>query len=452
MDTEPGIWQPRLTGWREGEGEHMAGQTLYLECMSGISGDMTVAALLDLGADEQVLRNALDSLPVDGFQIQVTRVKKNGLDACDFHVILDGEHENHDHDMEYLHGSGGHHQHHVCETESRRHAHSHGHVHRNLGDILEIIEKADMTAGAKSLSAKIFRILAEAEAKAHGVPEEQVHFHEVGAVDSIVDILAAAVCLDNLDISQVVIPLLCEGRGTVRCQHGILPVPVPAVLNIVEKYELPLHITEVKGELVTPTGAAVAAAIRTSEKLPGKFTVVKTGLGAGKRQYACPGFLRAMLIVPEPGETDIVCKLEANIDDSTGEMLGYVMEQLFQAGARDVHYIPVFMKKNRPAYQLNVICGEKEAADLEEIIFRETTTIGIRRMQVERSVLQRENRQAATSLGEVSVKVCRRGAKERVYPEYESAAALARKHKMPYWQVYRMIVEEIDDNKGNQGL
>ena len=242
----------------------MAGQTLYLECMSGISGDMTVAALLDLGADEQVLQNALDSLPVDGFRIQVTRVKKNGLDACDFHVILDGEHENHDHDMEYLHGSGGHHQHHECETESRRHAHSHGHVHRNLADILEIIEKADMTAGAKSLSAKIFRILAEAEAKAHGVPEEQVHFHEVGAVDSIVDILAAAVCLDNLDISQVVIPLLCEGRGTVRCQHGILPVPVPAVLNIVQKYELPLHITEVKGELVTPTGAAVAAAIRTS--------------------------------------------------------------------------------------------------------------------------------------------------------------------------------------------
>lgn len=451
----------------------MAGETLYLECMSGISGDMTVAALLDLGADEQVLRKALDSLSVDGFQIQVSRVKKSGLDACDFHVILDAEHENHDHDMEYLHGhSHGdeghgvhHHSHGMPEHHHSEHSHggstaqhSHGgqghththHVHRNLDDILEIIEKAEMTDRAKALSAKIFRILAAAEAKAHGVPEDQVHFHEVGAVDSIVDILAAAVCLDNLDITQVVVPRLCEGRGTVRCQHGILPVPVPAVLNIVQEYGLPLHITEVEGELVTPTGAAVAAAVRTSEKLPEKFTVLRTGLGAGKRQYACPGFLRAMLIAPEHAGTDRVCKLEANIDDSTGEMLGYVMELLFQAGARDVHYIPVFMKKNRPAYQLNVICGEEDASVLEEIIFRETTTIGIRRMQVERSVLHREIRRIHTSLGEAAVKVCTRGGEAWIYPEYESTAALARKHQMPYQQVYQMIIEEADDKKDNQ--
>lgn len=269
---------------------------LYLECASGISGDMTVAALLDLGADAKVLSQALDSLlplGIEGFQIQITRVKKSGLDACDFHVLLDRAHENHDHDMDYLHGSGPHgdHPHHG-------HHHGHHHTHRGLGEILPLIQQADMSPGAKALSEKIFQILAQAEAKAHGVPADQVHFHEVGAVDSIVDIIGAAVCLDDLGITEVAIPSLCEGCGTVRCQHGLLPVPVPAVLNIVQEHALPLQITSIKGELVTPTGAAIAAAIRTTDRLPRKFTVLKTGLGAGKRTYDCPGILRAMLIQP----------------------------------------------------------------------------------------------------------------------------------------------------------
>lgn len=270
---------------------------LYLECTSGISGDMTAAALLDLGADAQVLSRALDSLPplgIDGFQIQITRVSKSGLDACDFHVLLDETYENHDHDMDYLHGNDphGHHPHHGH--------HGHPHAHRGLDEILPLIRQADMSPGAKDLSEKIFTILAQAEAKAHGVPVDQVHFHEVGAVDSIVDIISAAVCLDNLGVTKVSIPCLCEGCGTIRCQHGLLPVPVPAVLNIVQEYGLPLQITSVKGELVTPTGAAIAAAIRTTDRLPRKFTVLKTGLGAGKRTYDCPGILRAMLIQPIP--------------------------------------------------------------------------------------------------------------------------------------------------------
>lgn len=439
----------------------MAGQLLYLECTSGISGDMTVAALLDLGADEQVLRKALDSLPVDGFQIQISRVNKSGVDACDFHVLLDKAHENHDHDMEYLHSSSHSHLHvhggepHAAHPHS--HAHSGGekhpnhlphvhktHMHRNLADILEIIEKADMTEGAKALSAKIFQILAQAEAKAHGMPAQQVHFHEVGAVDSIVDILSAAVCLDNLNIAGVIIPRLCEGSGTIRCQHGILPVPVPAVLNIVQEHGLHLHVTQVEGELVTPTGAAIAAAVRTSEQLPGRFIVLNTGLGAGKRAYDCPGILRAMLIKAQEEDKagDTICKLEANIDDSTGEMLGYVMELLFHAGARDVHYIPVFMKKNRPAYQLNVICEEQKASELEEIIFRETTTIGIRRMHLERSVLHREIRQVQTSLGQAEVKVCTWGKERRIYPEYDSVVRLAGKHGLSYRQVYQLLEEQ----------
>ncbi len=411
------------------------GKTLYLECASGISGDMTVAALLDLGADERVLRKALESLPVDGFEICISRVKKSGLDACDFLVKLDAEHENHDHDMDYLHGA--------MHQAASGHGGGHGHAHRGLLEILEIIRQADMSARAKSLAEKIFRVLALAEAKAHGVSLEQVHFHEVGAVDSVVDVLSAAVCLDNLDVTEAVIPWLCEGVGTVRCQHGILPVPVPAVLNIAQEHGLPLRITQVEGELVTPTGAAIAAAIRTAGELPERFTVKKTGLGAGKRDYACAGILRAMILESEEmkTETDTVCKLEANIDDCTGERLGYAMERLFQMGARDVYYTPVYMKKNRPAYQLNVICDAKDRLKLEEIIFQETTTIGIRRMQVERTVMRREVKEIDTPLGKAQVKVCSGSSGHFIYPEYESVARLAREHGLPYEQANQTVMQ-----------
>lgn len=281
------------------------GKTLYLECYSGISGDMTVAALLDLGADQAVLDSALKSLPVSGFQTRISRVVKGGIDACDFDVMLDKKHENHDHDMEYLHG----HHHENTEADTHLHTHEHKHTHdvesahghhhhehRGLKEITHMIEHSDMTENAKKTALRIFGILAEAEGKAHNVPADQVHFHEVGAVDSIVDIVSAAVCLDNLEITDVIVPVLHEGCGTVRCQHGILPVPVPAVVNVVNENHLNMKITDVEGELVTPTGAAIAAAIKTKDQLPKEFAIQKTGVGAGKRQYECPGILRAMLI------------------------------------------------------------------------------------------------------------------------------------------------------------
>ena len=281
------------------------GKTLYLECYSGISGDITVAALLDLGADKEVLDRVLESLSVSGFQIKISRVVKSGIDACDFDVMLDKNHENHDHDMEYLHG--GHHDHtagnlsghtpehvHTHDSESA-HGHHH-HEHRGLKEITHIIEHSIMTDNAKKIALRIFEILAKAESKAHNVPVDQVHFHEVGAVDSIVDIVSVAVCLDNLDITDVIVPVLYEGRGTIRCQHGILPIPVPAVANVVSENHLCLKMTEVEGELVTPTGAAIVAAVKTEDKLPEKFEIQKVGIGAGKRQYECPGILRAMII------------------------------------------------------------------------------------------------------------------------------------------------------------
>ena len=473
--------------------------------MSGISGDMMAAALLDLGAGREPLERALRSLPVDGFSVAVSRVKKSGLDVCDFDVRLDAAHENHDHDMEYLfgghspaqeqgnghehdrehaHGSGSHshegsgcdhdsdshsqedcghdhdahghsqedcgHDHdahsHVHEDHGHdhdAHAHDHGHVHphehRGMKEILEILSQADMTERARATAVRIFDILADAEAAAHGVDRSEVHFHEVGAVDSIVDIVTAAVCLDDLDVTEVIVPCLCEGSGMVRCQHGLIPIPVPAVVNIARAHALTLKPADVQGELVTPTGAAIAAAVRTSDRLPERFVIEKVGLGAGKRQYERPSILRAMLIADASAGSDEICKLESNIDDCTGEALGYVMERLFEAGARDVHYTPVFMKKNRPAWQLNVICDPKDRERMEEIIFAETTTIGIRRVNMRRTVLDREKVRVSTALGEAEVKVCRFSGKEKCYPEYDSVKALAQKSGRSFQEVYEMV-------------
>lgn len=411
---------------------------LYLECYSGISGDMMVASLLDLGADEKVLKKGLNSLLVDGFQIKISRVSKSGLDACDFHVILDEKYENHDHDMDYLHGDHTHgHEH------KHDYIHSHHHEHRSLSDIITIIEKSDITKNAKDIAIKIFNILGVAEAKAHGVDINEVHFHEVGAVDSIVDIIAVAICLDNLGIEEVIVPVLYEGTGFVRCQHGMIPVPVPAVSNIITDHKIKLHITNNQGEFVTPTGAAIVAAIKTDDKLPSEFSIEKVGIGAGKRNYERPSILRAMIIKEENKESDFIYKLESNVDDCTGESLGYVMESLFNAGARDVHYTPVFMKKNRPAYQLNVICKEEDIEKLEEIIFKETTTIGIRKIKMERSILKREIKTVNTSLGEVQVKICDLSSYKRVYPEYDSIIEICKKYDMSYQDVYNTIIKEL---------
>ena len=437
--------QRRSTGWQRGT---IMSKTLYLECYSGISGDMTVAALLDLGADREVLKESLKSLPVGGFRTEITRVKKSGLDACDFSVIL--EQDNHDHDMEYLHGSEksytGHHEHsHEVNHEHHHghtHSHEHPHEHRGMKEITEIIQKSEMTVRAKKMAMRVFGILAQAESKAHGVPVEEVHFHEVGAVDSIVDIAAIAICMDNLDISNVIVPVLYEGTGFIRCQHGQIPVPVPAVTHIAETHKLKLKITDIQGELVTPTGAAVVAAFRTSDRLPEDFTMLKTGIGAGKRQYRCPGILRAMLIreTTDLQIKDIIWKLETDMDDCGGEMMGHVMNLLMANGAREVHYTPIYTKKNRPAYTLTVICKESEREKLENLIFSETTTIGIRRVEMERTILQREIQKKDTPVGTAIVKACTLpDGNIRYYPEYENVAELAERNQLSFRETYDRI-------------
>ncbi|WP_418729771.1 nickel pincer cofactor biosynthesis protein LarC [Dialister invisus] len=439
---------------------------LYLDCGSGISGDMFVAAMIDLGADPDTLQKALDSIPADGFFVEIGRVKKAGIDCCDFHVHLDDDCENHDHDMDYLYGnltlaagSGC-----SCHEESDREEHhchcheeghdgeahhccrqgkDHYHTHRGLAEILPMIDACDMTETAKALARKIFRIIGEAEAKAHDLPLDEVHFHEVGALDSIVDVVAAAVTFDSLHIKEVIVPKLTEGTGTVRCRHGVMPVPVPATVNIVSAYKIPMELTGAKGEYVTPTGAAIAAAISTSHQLPPSFVIKKAGLGAGKRAYTDrSGILRAFLIQGEENEgRDKVVKLETDIDDCSGEVLGYVMKKLFKAGAKDVHYAPIFMKKNRPAWELTVICREDKVEEMEKIIFTETTTIGIREYPLRRSILDREEKEVETVYGKAAVKQVTFRDMTRAYPEYDTVKKLAKRNKVPFMDVFDAVKE-----------
>ncbi len=480
----------------------MSPKILYLECSSGISGDMSVAALLDLGADRQVLTDALASLPLTGYSIEIKEVLKSGVRACDFNVIL--ENDNHDHDMQYLHGTEipesyahetsqhtehaheypehhykiqqctecssemfrhqeysheiqQHTEHHREMSQHAEHAHEmrqhteplheihrhmeyHHHDTRNLNDIIEIISSGALTDNARDMAIQIFRIIAQAEASVHSKGIDEVHFHEVGAIDSIVDIVAFAVCLDNLHPDRVVVSALTDGVGQIRCQHGLLPVPVPAVTAIAAMHGLTLRIFPVEGELVTPTGAAIAAALKSEEKLPAEFRILKTGLGAGKRDYATAGFLRAMLLEPACEEIrDTVLILETNIDDSTGEALSFTMQQLLEGGALDAFFIPVYMKKNRPAQLLKVICRPEDQKTMEGIIFRNTTTIGIRIQEMHRTKLARRILAVETPWGMADVKCCTYGNDTYYYPENDSVCHLAKKAGYGFSEMYNMI-------------
>lgn len=395
---------------------------LYLEGSSGISGDMTVAALLDLGGSREKLDAVLHSLALEGFHYTVSRRKSHGLDGCDFDVCLQEEKRHHEHE------------------------HCHHHEHRNLADVYAVIDRGTMSDNARELAKKIFRIVAEAEAKAHGCPVADVHFHEVGAVDSIVDIVAASVLIDDLGIEECVVRGFYEGGGFVHCQHGDLPIPVPAVLNIAQEYRIALKPTDVQGEMVTPTGIAIAAALRTSEVLPESFTVKKVGIGLGKRDFGRPNFLRAMLIDPSPDPEKILL-LEANIDDSSGEVLAFAMEKLFESGARDVHFLPCFMKKNRPAYLLRVIVDQGHLAAVEETMFRTTTTIGLRKIPVERTCMEREMCHIALEFGDIQVKRCSFGSLVWYYPEFESVKKVAEKSGLDFRTVYDTARREAEKQR-----
>ncbi|MHC1723151.1 MAG: nickel pincer cofactor biosynthesis protein LarC [Aminipila sp.] len=403
---------------------------LYLECYSGISGDMTVGALLDLGADQKVLEESLRSLNLEGYHLHFGRTEKCGIDAYNFEVHLKHDHE-------------GHHQHMHCEE------HEHSHEHRNINDIYEIIDRMKASENVKALSRKMFNIVAEAEAKAHGIPMEEVHFHEVGAIDSIVDILGVAVCVENLGIDQVIVSPLSEGRGHVKCQHGAIPVPVPATINIASAHSLTLKLTDNEGEMVTPTGAAIAAALNSGKSLPSNYTIVKIGIGAGKKDFKNANILRAMVIeeatennksMASDKESDELWQLETNIDDCSGETMGFTLQCLSEAGAADAWFTPIYMKKNRPAYMLQVLCKEEQIREMQDIIFGQTTTVGIRRTKVERTILKRQIKQIKTPYGNVAVKVCTHKDNTYFYPEYEDIRRVCLEQHKNYKDVYQEVI------------
>ena len=542
------------------------GKTLYLECYSGISGDMTVGALLDLGAREEALRAALEALPLNGYEITIGRTKKCGIDACDFDVILEEEahdhahdeahvHE-HDHEAEHCHDGEGHvhehihgeesheHQEHFhdgeahehyhehlhedsaehsehchsaeghshdhehshehthsdhapadhCHDHSHDHPHTHGpeahdhhhdHVHRHYADIMHMLDEAPLKPEVRALAKKIFRIVGEAESRVHACPLEEVHFHETGAVDSIVDIVGAAACAVDLGITETYVSTIYEGQGHVWCQHGRIPVPAPAVAGIAAAEELDLAITNVSGEMVTPTGAAIAAAFRTKKGLPKAFVIRKIGMGAGKKDFPHANLLRAMIIEPamngqpagnaveEPTRSvnadgdsqkngssaqkksssdeteDEIWVLETNLDDCTGEMMGLTMELLQAAGASEVNYTPNKMKKNRPACKQEVLSKEEKVSALEEVIFHQTTAIGLRKRKEVRRILPRKKETVMTPYGEVELKICTSAGETYIYPEYDSIRGLVQETGRSYQEIYQKAVEEAWKKRKN---
>ena len=445
---------------------------LYLECYSGISGDMTVAALTDLGVEEAFLRQELAKLHLDGYEIKISRTKKNQITAADFDVILKEDGEMHGHSHDHSHPGEG-------------HEHSHSHSHNSYKEISELISQSELNSRVKEMSLKIFHVIAEAEAKVHGMPVDQVHFHEVGAVDSIVDITAAAICLDKLGFDSILTSELWEGKGTTWCQHGRIPVPAPAVLEMMADHRIPVKFTPVEGEMITPTGAGIAAALTAERKLPERFVVEKVGVGAGKKDFPHANILRAMILNTDTdavsekkekaagstenrkngadnavktnqgiaaGSLNTVTVLETNVDDCSGEQLGYAMECLLREGALDTSCIPVYMKKNRPAYMLQVICRPKDEEKMETVIFRETTSIGLRKYREERSILPREIITVTLPDGqEVRLKKCSHHGQEFFYPEYEDMKAACRTADRSFPEICKEAVDAADKRMNGDG-
>lgn len=405
----------------------------YLECPTGIAGDMCLGALVDAGVPLEYLQEQLKGLGIEReYQLRVESVHRNGQLATKFHVDLLG---NEDH----------HHNHHT---------HHHG---RHLPEIEDLILKANLPIRAEAWSLAVFRQLAVAEGAVHGIAPEKVHFHEVGAVDAIVDIVGTCLGLDWLGIDKIYCSALPTGGGTVKAAHGQMAVPVPAVLKLWEMRNCPVYSNGIQKELVTPTGAAIATTLATDFGSPPTMTIQRIGQGAGSIDLPIPNILRLWLGVetlhdaPLQGSNtspflEAIAVLETQIDDLNPQAIGYVLEALLAAGALDVFTQSIGMKKSRPGILLTVICYPDKVTDLEAIVFRETTTLGIRHYTQQRLALQREIQSVTTDYGTVRVKIAWTGtATERqitnVQPEYEDCWQIARRHDLPWREVHRLALQ-----------
>jgi uncharacterized protein (TIGR00299 family) protein len=444
-------------------------KTLYLDTFSGISGDMFIGALLDLGVDPHKLAHQLEKLKLDGFHLHIAEAEKSGIAGIKFDVHLEGDHHHHehgegcdhehgehDHAHDHAHGHGDHHHH-----EHEPHEHSHNDS-RNFTAIKKLITKSKLSPWVKKKSIAVFQRIADAEGKIHGKPASEVHFHEVGAVDSIVDIVGACIGLEMLGKPRVLAAPPVEGTGWIRCAHGRFPIPAPATLAILGARGASITQCEEPSELITPTGAALLAEfVEKFEPMTG-IVAEKIGFGLGTRDNKTrPNVLRAVLgdagrvtsdgkrpranftspVTQHPShldwETDRIAVLETNLDDVSSEILGAFVESALAAGALDVYHTPIQMKKNRPGVLLSVLCAEADADKFSELMLRETTAFGVRRTIAERRKLRREFTRVKTKFGPVTVKLGKLNGKVvQAAPEFESCKKLAAQKKVPLRQVY----------------
>ena len=391
-------------------------KVLYFDCSSGISGNMTLGALSELIDDPHYLVNELKKLNVDGYHIHISKEKKNGITGTYVDVHLEHEHH-HDHKHE--------------------HVHHHHHEHRNLFDVNKIIDESEIDEKAKDLAKRIFLRVAKAESKVHNETLENVHFHEVGAIDSIVDIIGTAILLCKINPDVIYSSVVNDGYGFIECAHGMISVPVPATSEIFAASNAITRQIDVDTELVTPTGAAIIAEIASEFTTMPAMNVQKVGWGTGTKDLVIPNVLKVSL--GEIKKKNEIIVMETNIDDCSGEMLGFVMEQLLDQGALDVFFTSIFMKKNRPAYRLTVVCNEEKMDLLQKVIFTQTTTIGIRYRKEQRTVLKRQIKEIETPLGKLQVKEVEIDGEKRCYPEYESAKKLALKHQRSLQEIYHLV-------------
>jgi hypothetical protein len=388
---------------------------LYYDCFAGISGDMNLGALIDLGVDPDYLKNELKKLQIDGFSLEIKEDKRRGISGIKADVVINNP-----------------------ENEKHRHLH---HIER-------LINSSDLPERVKETSLKIFGLVAEAEAKVHHIPVGEVHFHEVGALDSIADIVGAAICLDYLKVDKVMASPVQLGSGTVKCAHGIMPVPAPATAEILKN--IPVRTGLVQYEATTPTGAAILAATVENFTPVVNFEIQKIGYGLGTIDTEVPNVLRVFLAEVDDSEQGLQQRdatlLECNIDDFNPENYEYVMELLFNAGASDVWIESIIMKKSRPAVRLSVLCAPVEAGQMKSILFTHTTTIGLRETMLKKNELFREERTVHTEYGDVRVKQSfYQGKLVNVKPEFEDCKRLAIQHHVPL----KTIQKSVDKNLEN---
>ena len=393
-------------------------KTLYFDCSSGISGNMTLGALLEIIGDENYLLEELKKLNVDGYKIEISKQVKNGIIGTYVDVILDEEHHHeHEHDHE--------------------HEHHHHHEHRNLNDVYSVIDNSSLEDKTKDLAKRIFLRVAKAESKVHNKPLEEVHFHEVGAIDSIVDIVGTAILINKINPDRIISSVVNDGYGFIECAHGTMAVPVPATSEIFAASNVKFRQIDIDTELVTPTGAAIIAELAEEFTTLPAMVTEKIGWGTGSKDLKIPNVLKVYYgEIQEKNENFVV--METNIDDCSGEILGYTSEKLFENGALDVFFTPIFMKKNRPAYRLTVACKKEDMFKLQNIIFKETTTIGIRYRFEARTELGREFVEVDTKYGKIKAKKVTNDGETYVYPEYESMKKIAKENNIPLKELYKL--------------